>query len=114
MGFFERKNRMRNERNPLMSQYAIMPFILSMLEIARTWYIIKSYRATDTFINPMPHISYARYIGRGERMYGCCGGYGRSYFTSEEKVEMLKEYRESLESELKGVSERIKELEKAS
>jgi len=43
-------------------------------------------------------------------MHGCCGT--RSFFTKEEKVEMLREYKESLEKEAKGVSERIKQLEK--
>lgn len=42
--------------------------------------------------------------------YGCCGT--RSYFTNEEKIKMLEEYKESLEKEAKGVTERIKELEK--
>ena len=43
-----------------------------------------------------------------------CGcGYGsRGFFTKEEKIEMLKEYKDSLEKEAKGVGERIKELEK--
>ena len=42
-----------------------------------------------------------------------CGEYGmRGFLTKEEKVEMLKEYKENLEKEAKGVSERIKELEK--
>jgi len=44
-----------------------------------------------------------------------CGEFGsgmRGFFTKEERIEMLKEYKESLESEAKGVSERIKELEK--
>ena len=36
----------------------------------------------------------------------------RGFFTKEERIEMLKEYKESLENETKGVSERIKELEK--
>ena len=43
-------------------------------------------------------------------MHGCCGQ--RSYFTKDEKVEMLKEYKESLEKEAKGVAERIKQLKK--
>ncbi len=48
-------------------------------------------------------------------MHGCnCGPSGRSYLTKGEKIEMLKEYKESLENETKGVSERIKELEKGS
>lgn len=37
----------------------------------------------------------------------------RNYYTIEEKVEMLKEYKEQLEKEAQGVAERIKELEKA-
>lgn len=46
---------------------------------------------------------------------GCCssGSGNRSFLTREEKLEMLKEYKETLEKEAKGVSERIKELEKA-
>jgi len=42
-------------------------------------------------------------------MYGCSG---RSFLTKEEKIEMLEEYRESLEREAKGVAERIAELKK--
>ena len=45
-----------------------------------------------------------------------CGGYmgmgGRSFLSKEEKLEMMKEYKEALEKEAKGVSERIRELEK--
>jgi len=41
---------------------------------------------------------------------GCCTG--RSFLTNEEKIEMLKEYQEALEKEAKGVTERIKELQK--
>lgn len=47
---------------------------------------------------------------RGAGMYGCCGN--RSFLTKEEKIEMLEEYRESLEREAKGVAERIAELKK--
>ena len=43
-------------------------------------------------------------------MSGCCGA--RSFFTNEERIEMLKEYKDSLEKEAKGVAERIKELQK--
>ena len=45
---------------------------------------------------------------------GCDCGYAemRNFLTKEEKIEILKEYRESLEKESKGVMERIKELEK--
>lgn len=47
--------------------------------------------------------------------YNCCGvscdsGSRRSFLTKEEKLELLKEYKESLDKESKGVSERIKEL----
>ena len=43
---------------------------------------------------------------------GCGCETGRSFLTKEEKVEMLKEYKQSLEKEAKGVAERIKEIEK--
>ncbi|HLC73673.1 MAG TPA: hypothetical protein VJH20_03480 [Candidatus Nanoarchaeia archaeon] len=36
----------------------------------------------------------------------------RSFFTKEEKIEMLKEYKGTLEKEAQGVAEKIKELEK--
>ena len=42
--------------------------------------------------------------------YGCCGV--RGFLTNGEKIEMLKEYKESLEKEAQGVSERIKQLQK--
>ncbi|MBI2655293.1 hypothetical protein HYX06_02615 [Candidatus Woesearchaeota archaeon] len=43
---------------------------------------------------------------------GCeCSG-ARGFFTREEKTEMLRNYKESLEKEAKGVGERIKDLEK--
>ncbi|MBI5553502.1 MAG: DUF5320 domain-containing protein [Candidatus Diapherotrites archaeon] len=45
-------------------------------------------------------------------MNNCCG-VSRSFLTKEEKTEMLKEYKDSLEKEAKGVSERIRELERA-
>ncbi|MEK6953074.1 MAG: hypothetical protein AABX29_08735 [Nanoarchaeota archaeon] len=47
-------------------------------------------------------------------MYGTCYGScnGRSFLTKEERIEILKEYKEDLENESKGVSERIRELEK--
>jgi hypothetical protein len=35
----------------------------------------------------------------------------RSFLTREEKVSLLKEYKDDLEKEVQGVSERIKELE---
>ena len=43
---------------------------------------------------------------------GSCGCGSRSFFTREEKVEMLKSYKESLEKEAKGVAERMKQLQK--
>ena len=42
-----------------------------------------------------------------------CYGMNRSFLTKEEKIEMLTEYKDSLENEAKGVTERIKELQKA-
>ena len=41
-----------------------------------------------------------------------CGPCGRNFLTKEEKLEMLKEYKESLEKETQGVSEKIKDLQK--
>jgi hypothetical protein len=51
-------------------------------------------------------------MNRGHKvvMRGCCEQ--RGFLTKEEKIEMLKEYKEALENEAKGVSERIIELEK--
>jgi hypothetical protein len=52
--------------------------------------------------------------------YGSCGyssgcgtdfGKVRSFLTKEEKVSLLKEYKDDLEKEVHGVTERIKELE---
>ncbi|HJU34175.1 MAG TPA: hypothetical protein VJ695_03540 [Nitrososphaera sp.] len=49
--------------------------------------------------------------------YSCGGGGGghwgygvRSFLTKEEKLAMLKEYKEDLQKEVEGVEERIKEL----
>jgi hypothetical protein len=39
-----------------------------------------------------------------------CGYGGRRFLTKEEKIEWLQEYKGNLESELKGVAERIEEL----
>jgi len=48
----------------------------------------------------------------GENMgYDCCNV--RNFLTKEEKVELLKEHKEQLEKEAKGVGERIQALEKA-
>lgn len=47
----------------------------------------------------------------------CCVGYScedssvRQFLTKEERIEMLKEYKESLEKEVRGIQERIEELE---
>jgi len=46
--------------------------------------------------------------------YGCCGtGFqnARSYLTKEERIALLKEYKDELDKEGQGVNERIKELE---
>lgn len=36
----------------------------------------------------------------------------RNFLTKEEKLDILKEYKESLQNEVKGVEERIRQLEK--
>ena len=49
--------------------------------------------------------------------HGCCGVESyrtRSFLTKEERIELLKEYKDDLEQEAKGVGERIRELEKSS
>ena len=52
------------------------------------------------------------------KMGNCCVNYSfgdrdfRQFLTKEEKIELLKEYKESLEKEAKGITERIKELQK--
>ncbi len=52
-------------------------------------------------------------------MGNCCSGQGcsefasfRAYLTREEKIELLEEYKKSLELEAKGVAERIEQLRK--
>ncbi len=43
----------------------------------------------------------------------CSSGRGmRGFLTKEEKMELLKEYKDNLEKEAKGVEEQINELEK--
>ena len=47
-------------------------------------------------------------------MYGCEGcvnAMPRGFLTKEEKLELLKEYKENLDKETKGVAERIEEIE---
>ncbi len=48
--------------------------------------------------------------------YSCCSitsSKARSFLTKEERVSLLKEYKEDLEKEAQGVAERIKDLEKS-
>ena len=48
-----------------------------------------------------------------ESEYRCASGHGmRGFLTKEEKIEILKEYKDNLEKEAKGVEERINELKK--
>ena len=47
--------------------------------------------------------------------HGCCeSGYSgsRSFLTKEEKIEMLKEYKQALEKEIQGIKENIERMEK--
>jgi len=46
--------------------------------------------------------------------YECCGTSGRRYISKAEKVELLKQYKENLSNEIKGVEERINELKEES
>jgi hypothetical protein len=48
--------------------------------------------------------------------YSCCSvtsSKARSFLTKEERVSLLKEYKDDLEKEAQGVAERIKDLEKS-
>jgi hypothetical protein len=45
-------------------------------------------------------------------MRGNGHGYRRRFFTKAEKLEKLKDYAEELKNELKGVEEKIKEMQK--
>ena len=44
--------------------------------------------------------------------HGACGCAGRKFLSKREQVEMLESYREALKSELEGVEEALKELNK--
>jgi len=47
--------------------------------------------------------------------YSCCGvsvQSARNFLTKEERIALLKEYKDDLDKESQGVSERIKHLEK--
>jgi len=47
--------------------------------------------------------------------YSCCGvsaQKARSFLTKEERITLLKEYKEDLDKESQGVAEKIKDLEK--
>ena len=63
-------------------------------------------------------MSYMRYDTK-RRGYGyrCCSTASsqrsRSFLTKEERIELLKEYKNDLEKETQGVAEKIKELEVA-
>ena len=52
------------------------------------------------------NMCYGDYSGRGFQR-------ARSFLTKEERVALLKEYKQDLEKESQGVAERIKELETA-
>ena len=48
--------------------------------------------------------------------YSCCGisvRKARSFLTKEERISLLKEYKEDLEKEVQGISEKIQDLEKS-
>jgi hypothetical protein len=85
-----------------------------------------SQHSSSTFLGMIMYIGYPIYINTSyciyritNMTYGSCGcgtsgrdfGKVRSFLTREEKVSMLKEYKDDLEREVQGVTERIKELE---
>jgi hypothetical protein len=55
------------------------------------------------------HHGHEGYCGFG--MHGNGHGYRRRFFTKAERVEKLKDYAEELRNELKGVEEKIKEMQ---
>jgi hypothetical protein len=57
----------------------------------------------------MHHRRHEDYCGCG--MHGDGHGYRRRFFTKAERVEKLKDYAEELKNELKGVEEKIKEMQ---
>ena len=52
-------------------------------------------------------------IGSSGRSWGYYGEQRRSFLTKDERINMLKEYKDDLEKEVMGVEERIKELSSA-
>lgn len=59
-----------------------------------------------------PGISGPQYRGRYDHDCPCCGGvYGRRrYPSSQEKREILEDYKDELKKELQGVEEELKKL----
>lgn len=45
-----------------------------------------------------------------ENEHECCCGHHRRFLTKEEEMEKLENYKRDLESEMKGVQERLEEL----
>lgn len=45
-----------------------------------------------------------------ERCHCSCGHNGRKFLSRNEKIEMLKEYKKSLQNELEGVEEKLNSL----
>ncbi len=62
------------------------------------------------------NVSHVRYYKGGVCLgYNCCGvsvQKARSFLTKEERITLLKEYKDDLDKESQGVSEKIKDLEK--
>ena len=86
-----------------------------------------SQHSSSPYLGMVMYIGYPIYINTpyciyriANMTYGSCGcgssrgidvGRVRSFLTREEKVLMLKEYKNDLEKEVQGVTERIKALE---
>lgn len=86
----------------------------------RSFGLIFVYRTCDIFKYIFRlHIGYPISSVKVSTMgYDCCGtqsscGTQRSFLTKEEKIEMLREYKDALVKETQGVDERIKDLQKA-
>ncbi|MEK6825266.1 MAG: hypothetical protein AABY00_00600 [Nanoarchaeota archaeon] len=75
-------------------------YIHQFLTVVKNW---KSLKGGDDTMNSCDY---------GSCSSVCLSADSRRFFTREEKLEMLKEYKEALEKETQGVKERITELEK--
>ena len=79
---------------------------------------LNAYRFTDNFINTYRISNIAKPISSlevkeihyNEEHTCCCTNHGRMFLTKDEKLKKLKEYKDWLDNESKGVEEAISQL----